>query len=167
MGRGAGRNFYALRRGERRDLCCRPPAPCRTAILAARGGPLTKAGLITPQSPPEDVKALVGETIEPLGTRIVEGVEAEGVRVTSPVPAKAGGGGQPGRVVYERWYSHELRRDVLIKCSDPRFGEAVFRLTDIRRVEPSPALFTVPADYRVEPALFGRQGRGGSTNEVR
>ena len=113
--------------------------------------------------PPEDVRAVAGEKVEPLGTRVIEGVEAEGVRVSSSVPAPAGGG-QPGRVVYERWYSHELRRDVLIKCSDPRFGEAVYRLTGIKRGEPSPDLFTVPAGYRIEPALFGRPSRGGRSN---
>lgn len=117
-----------------------------------------RAKVVTRESPPEDIRAIAGETIESLGTRVIEGVEAEGVRVTSQAPAKAGG--QPGRVVYERWYSHELRRDVLIKCSDPRFGEAVFRLTGINRAEPSPDLFAIPAGYKVGTA-FGR--RAGAT----
>ena len=120
---------------------------------------LRQVKVITPQSPPEDIKAVVGDKIESLGTRMIEGVAAEGVRVTSTVPAQAGGG-QSSKVVYERWYSHELRKAVLIKCTDPRFGEAVYRLTDIKRAEPAPDLFRLPADYRVEPATFGPRSRG-------
>jgi hypothetical protein len=112
---------------------------------------IRRAKIITPQSPPEDIKTVVGETIEPLGTRIIEGVKAEGVRVTSPVPTKVGG------VVYERWYSHELRRDVLIKLSDPRFGEAVYRLTDVMLTEPPADLFTIPAGYTVKPVFPQRR----------
>ena len=115
-----------------------------------------RAQIITPQSPPEDLKVVVGETIEALGTRIIEGVKAEGVRVTSSGPMKAGG------VVYERWYSHELRRDVLIKLSDPRFGEAVYRLTDVKLAEPPADLFTIPAEYRVEPVIL--RNRVSKTN---
>jgi hypothetical protein len=119
---------------------------------------LTRAKIITPQSPPEDIKSVLGETIEPLGTRIIEGVKAEGVRVTSPVPTKV------GSIVYERWYAHELRRDVLIKLSDPRFGEAVYRLTDVKLAEPPANLFTIPADYRVEPAFFDQRNRVSKTS---
>ena len=144
---------YVVGAGRRAALRFSPPA----ADDSTR-----RATVITPQSPPLDVGAVVGEKIEPIGRRVIEGVEAEGVRVTSPLPANAGGGERPGRVVYERWYSHELRRDVLIRCTDPRFGEAVFRLTEIRRAEPSADLFRIPADYRVEPA-FGRRERGSKT----
>lgn len=146
---------YIVSSGRRAALQLSPPAA---------DAPLRQARVITRQSPPEDVRAVAGETVEPLGTRVVEGVEAEGVRVTSSVPAKAGGREHAGRVVYERWYSQELRRDVLIKCSDPRFGEAVYRLTGIERAEPSPDLFVIPPGYKVEPAIFGRQGLGGKTN---
>jgi hypothetical protein len=117
-----------------------------------------RAQIITPQSPPEDLKVVVGETIEALGTRIIEGVKAEGVRVTSSWPMKGGG------VVYERWYSHELRRDVLIKLSDSRFGEAVYRLTDVQLAEPPADLFTIPAEYRVTPAIFDRRERVNKTD---
>lgn len=119
---------------------------------------IRRAKIITPQSRPEDIKAVVGETIEPLGTRIIEGVKAEGVRVTSRVAMKVSG------VVYERWYSHELRRDVLIKLSDPRFGEAVYRLTDVKLTEPSADLFTIPAEYRVTPVTFDQRNRVSNTN---
>jgi len=33
--------------------------------------------------------------------------------------------------------------------SDPRFGESVYRLTNINREEPARALFEAPADYKL------------------
>jgi hypothetical protein len=117
-----------------------------------------KPNIVTPQSPPDDITRAAGETVESLGTQVIEGLRAEGVRVTSPVPATANGG-RTGRVVYERWYSQELRRTLLIKVTDPRFGEAVFRLTAINRNEPSRALFEIPADYKVSDEVFPRPAR--------
>lgn len=120
---------------------------------------LRQARIITPQSPPENLMQVVGETIEPLGTQIIEGVKAEGVRVTTTVPATEFGSKQAGKVVFERWYSQELRRTVLIKCTDPRFGEAVFRLTNIDRSEQARDLFTVPADYTITPFMIDKQSK--------
>jgi hypothetical protein len=68
-------------------------------------------------------------------------------------------------VVYERWYSQALRRDVLIKCSDPRFGEAVYRLTNIERSEPAAQLFVVPADYTITPLKAATPGPAKSHYE--
>lgn len=130
---------YMLSSRHRMALQFSPPADA----------PARQAKIITPQSPPDNVGDVAGETIEPLGTRVIEGVKAEGVRVTSAVPG--------GRVVYERWYSQELRRDVLVRCTDPRFGEAVYQLTDLKLAEPSPELFVVPAGYKVEKAVFGKR----------
>lgn len=118
------------------------------------GGPLKNPGprqakIITPQSPPDDITRVVGETVEPLGTQVIEGLKVEGVRITTTIPASQMRNNQPGKVIYERWYSQELRRNVLIKCTDPRFGEATFRLTNIDRSEPARELFVVPADYKV------------------
>jgi hypothetical protein len=52
-------------------------------------------------------------------------------------------------LVTERWYSADLQMAVLTKRSDPRSGETVTRLTNVSRSEPSPALFQVPADFKV------------------
>ena len=45
------------------------------------------------------------------------------------------------------------------KQTDPRFGETVYRLTNVSRSEPSPSMFSVPADYKVSDAR-PRNGRG-------
>ena len=111
------------------------------------GAGMRQVKVVTPQSPPDDIRQVVGDRIEPLGTQMIEGVSAEGVRVTSAIQV----GGRTDNVVYERWYSQELRRNVLIKCTDPRFGEAVYRLTEISRTEPAQTLFAVPADYKIVP----------------
>ena len=103
--------------------------------------------VVTPQSPPDNIRQVVGDRVEPLGTQMIEGISAEGVRVTSAIQVD----GRTDKVVYESWYSQELRRNVLIKCTDPRFGEAVYRLTEISRTEPAQTLFAVPADYRIVP----------------
>jgi hypothetical protein len=130
----------------------------RPLLPPGKGAAPRQVKVITPQSPPENITQVVGETIEPLGTKMIEGVTAEGVRVTSTIPATASGG-QSGKVVYERWYSQELRRNVLIKLTDPRFGEALFRLTNIDRSEPPGELFVISAESKSD-ASVGREREG-------
>ena len=84
-----------------------------------------------------------------LGTQNVEGVEAEGTRSTTTIPAGAIGNERPIEVVYERWYSKDLQMIIMSKHVDPRVGEQTYRLTNVRRDEPSPTLFSPPSDYRV------------------
>ena len=117
------------------------------------------AAIITPQSPPESITQVLGETIEPLGTKSIEGVSAEGVRVTTTIRGSETSGQPPAKVIYERWYSHALRRNISINVIDPRFGEASYRLTKIDRVEPPRELFLVPADYQPEPKKSRESGR--------
>jgi len=92
-----------------------------------------------------------GQT-ESLGTQVIEGVKAEGTRITSTIPAGSIGNDQPIQTVTERWYSPELQMVVMSKRSDPRVGETTFRLSNINRAEPAATLFQVPADYTVEQA---------------
>jgi hypothetical protein len=123
-----------------------------------KGGRSQQAKVITPQSPPDDITQVLGETIEPLGTQTIEGVKAEGVRVTTTIPPKVvGSGQQSNKAIYERWYSQELRRNVLIKSIDPRFGEAIYKLTNIDRDEPARELFQIPADFKKGPLMDREQ----------
>ncbi|HEV2178467.1 MAG TPA: hypothetical protein VGW33_14880 [Terriglobia bacterium] len=85
-----------------------------------------------------------------LGTRTIEGVQAQGTRTTVTIAAGAIGNDQPIQIVSERWYSPELQAVVMTKHSDPRFGDSVYRLTNISRDEPAPSLFEVPPDYTVK-----------------
>ena len=47
----------------------------------------------------------------------------------------------------ERWYSPELQTVVMSKHSDPRMGETIYKLTNIKRRDPHPSLFQIPSDY--------------------
>ena len=87
--------------------------------------------------------------VEPLGTRQIEGVSAEGTRMTTTIPAGQIGNLNPINVVTERWFSKDLQMAVLITRRDPRSGETVYRLTNIVKAEPPPDLFAVPSDYRI------------------
>jgi hypothetical protein len=86
---------------------------------------------------------------ESLGTRQIEGISAEGTRVTTTIPAGQIGNLNAINMVTERWFSKQLQMAVLITRRDPRSGETVYRLTNIVRTEPPPDLFTVPSDYRI------------------
>ena len=86
---------------------------------------------------------------EQLGKRIIEGVEAEGTRTTLRIPAGQIGNERALDTVSERWYSNELKTVVLTTRTDPRTGESTYKLTNLRRGEPSRYLFELPADYKV------------------
>jgi hypothetical protein len=87
--------------------------------------------------------------VESLGTRPIEGINAEGTRTTSTIPAGAIGNLLPIEIVTERWFSPELQMAVLITRHDPRAGDTAYRLTNIVRAEPHEALFVVPPGYEL------------------
>jgi hypothetical protein len=84
---------------------------------------------------------------ESLGTQIIEGVSAEGVRTTHTIPAGQIGNERALEITSEVWTSPDLQMIVLSKRNDPRFGETVYKLTDIKRAEPDPSLFQVPSGF--------------------
>lgn len=87
---------------------------------------------------------------ENLGTQTIEGVSAEGKRETVTIPAGAIGNERPIEIVSETWFSPELHTMIVRKHSDPRVGETVFRLTDIKRNEPDAALFQPPPGTKLK-----------------
>jgi len=87
---------------------------------------------------------------ESLGTQLIEGVSAEGKRTIETIPAGAIGNDSPIEIISESWYSPELGMLVKSRHSDPRSGENGYQLTNIRRGEPSPDLFQIPADYTIK-----------------
>jgi hypothetical protein len=87
---------------------------------------------------------------ESLGQQTIEGVVADGKRITTNIPAGAMGNQRPISTVTEEWFSSELQAIVLSTTKDPRMGETTYRLTNIQRTEPPATLFTVPADYTIK-----------------
>jgi hypothetical protein len=97
--------------------------------------------------------------VEHLGSQAIEGVMAEGTRTTVTIPAGQIGNEQPITTVSERWYSPELQVTVMTKRSDPRSGTTTYTLKNINRSEPSPAMFQVPPDYRINDMTSGVRER--------
>jgi hypothetical protein len=81
---------------------------------------------------------------------MIEGVAAEGTKTTLTIPEGAIGNERPIDVVTESWYSPQLKTTVMTKTTDPRSGETVYSLKNIRLEEPAANLFTVPADYSIQ-----------------
>jgi hypothetical protein len=146
-----------------------PPLPLRgefeMAVPAAGGGPAKRGRLrvniggAPPPIGPADGPAGTDLRTEQLEPREIEGVRAEGTRTTMTIEANAIGNHMPIVIVSERWYSPELQVVVLTRRSDPRFGETVYKLVNIVRGEPSPDLFEVPSDYRMEEHPVGPGAR--------
>ena len=86
---------------------------------------------------------------EPLGTEMIDGVEAAGWRTTITTPVGAMGNDKPITRVCETWNATELQVLVLSKCSDPRSGHSTMRLKNLDRAEPDAGLFQVPPDYTI------------------
>jgi hypothetical protein len=86
---------------------------------------------------------------ESLGSQVMEGVSAEGRKVTRTFPVGTMGNDRPLVSVTETWFSPDLKEYVLTKTSDPRTGESIVRLRNIERSEPDPALFRAPSDYQM------------------
>ena len=73
-------------------------------------------------------------------------VEATGRRITIIVPPGYRGNDQSIEMVDERGESAELQLLIRSRHSDPR-STVAYRLSNIRRTEPSAHLFELPADY--------------------
>jgi hypothetical protein len=89
---------------------------------------------------------------ESLGTQVIEGVPAEGTRTTHTIPAGQIGNERPVEVTSEVWTSPDLQMMIMSRRNDPRFGETVYQLSDIKRAEPDPSLFQVPSGFALKSA---------------
>jgi hypothetical protein len=96
-----------------------------------------------------DVKWAAKATTKELGTRDIGGIKAEGKLRSYEIPAGEIGNRNAIVVSDETWTSPDLLVTLYTKHSDPRSGDVVFHLENIKREEPAAALFTVPADYTV------------------
>jgi hypothetical protein len=108
------------------------------------GSPEAEGGVRVHAATNEDAKT------ESLGKRSFEGVEAEGSRTTVTIPAGEIGNERDIEIVSERWYSPQLKTVVYTRHADPRFGETIYKLTNINLGEPDASLFTIPGDFKIE-----------------
>lgn len=89
-------------------------------------------------------------TTESLGGRLINGIYAEGTRITHVIPSDNGHG--PNIVhVFEDWVSSDLKLTVLhTGASNTNSSEET--TTEIRELdhgEPAALLFEIPADYKI------------------
>jgi len=98
-----------------------------------------------------------------LGTKMINGVNAEGTQYTRIIPPGQIGNDAQITIVTERWYSPELQMVVMSKRSDPRFGETVYSVTIQQKQEQPKEMFTVPTAYTLKQGgpLGMRRFRGG------
>ncbi len=101
------------------------------------------------KSDPVTTDSLNRRKKESLGTKTIEGVSADGTRTTRIIPTGEIGNVRPIEIVDESWYSPELQMLLLTRHNDPRSGETIYRLTNTNRRDPEPALFEIPAGYRI------------------
>ncbi len=89
---------------------------------------------------------------EDLGEKNFEGVIAKGTKHVVKIAAGSIGNERELEIVTETWFSDQLKETVYTRHADPRFGETITKLTNIKLGEPPSSLFEVPADYKVESA---------------
>jgi hypothetical protein len=126
-----------------------PPLPGgpATRVITREFGMQTFLGKIPPIAPKS----------ESLGKQTIEGVAAEGTRLTSTIEAGVIGNDRPIDSVSENWYSPDLQTLVKSTHTDPRTGEETFQLVNITRVEPPSTLFQVPPEFRM---VYGKMPGG-------
>jgi hypothetical protein len=86
-------------------------------------------------------------TTRELGSRDIDGVRAEGKMRSYTIPAGEIGNKNAITVTTETWISPDLQITVYSKHSDPRTGDIIYRLANVKRSEPSLSLFTMPDGY--------------------
>ena len=86
-------------------------------------------------------------TTTSLAPKDIEGVRAEGKQTVWVIPAGQIGNRNPIQVTSESWYSPDLKVTVYSRHNDPRTGESIYRLANIKRGEPPRELFAVPEGY--------------------
>jgi hypothetical protein len=91
------------------------------------------------------------QTIESIGERTIQGIRAQGCRVTTFIPAGAIHNEQAVTVTDDSWTSYDMRLTLLKTHHDPGTGEdETVELDNINRTEPNPSLFVPPPGYEVQ-----------------
>jgi len=131
-----------------------PPVMVMSTTIAAL--PAANAGFIMQYAPapPGISAAACNPNAKPLpapaslGERIIEGLKVTGTRQEFTIPSGAVGNEQPIVVSSEQWFSPDLGVVVASSVRDPMMGDTTYKLEQVSRNEPDPALFSVPSDYK-------------------
>jgi hypothetical protein len=83
----------------------------------------------------------------PLPSKDMEGLRVNGERTSWTIDAGKVGNDKPIVMFREVWTSPDLMLTVMSRDFDPRSGEVIYRLQNVKRGEPDAALMRVPADF--------------------
>jgi len=136
----------------------------KIATVTLLGQPTTQAAITRPKDstgqdpkvPPVPTVAahLPPPTVDPapedLGTSQIEGFTVQGTRSTHIMNAGMIGNDRPIATTTERWFSLELKMDLVNITENPEAGKHVRKLVNIRAGEPDPLLFQIPSDFKVK-----------------
>jgi hypothetical protein len=86
---------------------------------------------------------------EDLGVGNTAGMETHGYREATTYNPGVVGNDREMIATREFWYAPQLAIDLLSIVDEPMSGKQVFTARDVSTSEPDPALFAVPADYKV------------------
>jgi hypothetical protein len=123
-----------------------PPVPPMPPLLL-QGPPLPRSG----------------GTATALAPKEIDGLKVHGERTTWTIEAGKIGNEKPIVISREVWRSPELMLTVSSRDADPRSGEQNYRLENIKRGEPDPALMKPPADFSEVPKRAPRPAPSAPT----
>lgn len=86
---------------------------------------------------------------EKLEGKMIAGVYADGIRITTTFPVNSLGNDRPITTVRETWTSPDLNLILYTVTQDPRSGTQSTEVISLERSEPDAALFDPPADYEI------------------
>lgn len=132
---------YVLDPGEK---AARSISSSREVMLKLERGSDTMANVKLPKL--DEANDIV---TDPLGTKNIQGVTCVGKRQTITIPAGQVGNEKPIAIVTETWFSPDIDAVVQSTTTDPRFGQTTYTLSHLQLKDQPPALFALPAGYRM------------------
>jgi hypothetical protein len=129
---------------QRMPLPTRASAPIHPPLEPPQPYMLLQLGNISLGFPP-DPHAV--ESTVSLGEKTIEGVTAVSSRLEHTIQPGERGNKRPITVSAEQWFSRELGVIVLNTQHSSIGMDTTYRLQQITRTEPEPALFVIPSEY--------------------
>ncbi len=129
-----------------------PPSPeqqARMAELRAKAQAEHAAQPQTENTTASQSSPKTHREVETLAPRVIAGVSAEGKRISRTIPAGKEGNDRDLTFVTETWTSPELHVVLERTTDDPRTGKVTMTTSSLERGSPDPALFAIPADFKV------------------
>lgn len=111
-----------------------PPVPALPSLSALKGMPGSEHAQVTREKKTRQQ---------------YEGLLVDTDRTVETIAAGVIGNSKAIESIHERYYSPELKMNVYIRRSDPRNGESLYRMTDVKRSDPDGNVFKVPSGYSV------------------